>query len=41
MVHPQSVAPEGIPITGEPLELVDIDTTTGVPVDKETTDENV
>ena len=41
MFHPQSVAPEGIPITGEPLELVDIDTTTGVPVDKETTDENV
>ena len=42
MFHPQSVAPEGIPIDGEPLELVDIDQTTGVPVDTdETTDENV
>ena len=41
MFHPQSVAPEGIPIPGEPLELVDIDTTTGVPVDKEPTDESV
>jgi len=41
MFHPQSVAPEGIPITGEPLELVDIDTTTGIPVDKNETDEGV
>jgi hypothetical protein len=41
MFHPQSVAPEGIPISGEPLELVDIDQTTGIPVDKETTDEDV
>lgn len=42
MFHPQSVAPEGIPIDGEPLELVDIDQTTGMPVDNnETTDENV
>ena len=41
MFHPQSVAPEGIPVDGEPLELVDIDTTTGMPVENETTDENV
>ena len=38
MFHPQSVAPEGIPIEGEPLELVDIDPTTGRPVGNETTD---
>jgi hypothetical protein len=41
MFHPQSVAPEGIPIAGDPLELVDIDTTTGIPVDKDETDESV
>ena len=41
MFHPQSVAPEGIPISGEPLELVDIDTTTGIPVDKDETHESV
>ena len=41
MFHPQSVAPEGIPVDGAPLELVAIDPTTGVPVANETNDENV
>lgn len=40
MFHPQSVDPNMEPM-GEPLELVDIDQTTGVPVEDGETDENV